>query len=101
MISISSAYYLFGIDSQMKLYIKYMVSLRCKIVVKSVLDKLGLQYQSIGLGEVEMNNDITAQKQDLLKRALQGYGLELMEDHKSILIEQIKKCHRRNGALSG
>ena len=36
----------------MKLYIKNMVCSRCKTTVKSELDNLGLQYDSLDLGEV-------------------------------------------------
>jgi hypothetical protein len=38
----------------MKLYIKYMVSIRCKLVVKAELDKLGIHYGIVDLGEVEI-----------------------------------------------
>jgi len=34
----------------MKFYIKYMVSLRCKLMVKHELEKLGLHYISVELG---------------------------------------------------
>ena len=37
----------------MKLYIKNMVCIRCKMVVKKELEKLGLLYNSVELGEVE------------------------------------------------
>ena len=43
----------------MKLYIKYMVSLRCKMVVKEELNKLGLRYVVVDLGMVEIPEDIT------------------------------------------
>jgi hypothetical protein len=33
--------------SFMKLYIKYMVSIRCKMAVKAVLDSMGLHYRSV------------------------------------------------------
>ena len=38
----------------MKLYIKYMVSLRCKMMVKEELNNLGLHYMNVSLGEVEI-----------------------------------------------
>jgi hypothetical protein len=37
-----------------KLYIKYMVSLRCKMMVKEELQKLGLRHMTIDLGMVEI-----------------------------------------------
>lgn len=74
----------------MKLYIKYMVSLRCKMLVKEELKKLGLHYVVVDLGVVEILEDITQQQRSQLKENLLRSGLELMDDKKSILIEKIK-----------
>jgi AraC-like DNA-binding protein len=74
----------------MKLFIKYMVCIRCKMVVKSELDKLGVHYKKVDLGEVDIIGELTPQQHDLLKRALVKSGLELMEDKKAVLIERIK-----------
>lgn len=74
----------------MNLYIKYMVSLRCKMIVKEELKKLGLRYLVVDLGTVEILEHITDEKRDILKRNLLKSGLELLDDKKSILIEKIK-----------
>ena len=74
----------------MKLYIKYMVSIRCKMVVKSELEKLGLHYTVIDLGHVEIKEDIASEQREQLKDALLKSGLELMDDKKAMLIEKIK-----------
>ncbi|MGF2412958.1 MAG: AraC family transcriptional regulator, partial [Ferruginibacter sp.] len=74
----------------MKLYIKYMVSIRCKMLVKTELEKLGLHYISVSLGEVEVMEEITAAQRETIKIALLKSGLELLDDKKSILIERIK-----------
>lgn len=74
----------------MKLYIKYMVSLRCKMMVKEELKKLGLKYVSVDLGIVEILEEITADQRDQLRKNLLTSGLELLEDNRSILIEKIK-----------
>ncbi|MCX6231272.1 MAG: AraC family transcriptional regulator [Bacteroidetes bacterium] len=74
----------------MKLYIKYMVSMRCKMAVKDELKKLGLHFIVVDLGEVEIMEDITAEERELLKAGLLNSGLELMDDKKAILIEKIK-----------
>jgi AraC-like DNA-binding protein len=67
-----------------------MVSIRCKMLVKSELDKLGLHYKMVDLGEVEIEENITADQNDQLKAALLKSGLELMDDKKARLIEKIK-----------
>lgn len=74
----------------MKLYIKYMVSLRCKMIVKDELKKLGLHYVIVDLGMIEILEDITKEQRILLKKRLMKSGLELMDDKRSILIERIK-----------
>lgn len=74
----------------MKLYIKYMVSLRCKMMVKEELRKLGLHYAIVELGMVEILEDITQKQREQLKKNLLKSGLELLDDKKNILIEKIK-----------
>ena len=67
-----------------------MVSIRCKMFVKSELEKLGLGYKTVDLGEVELEENISPEKWDALRSALLVSGLVLMEDKKSILVEKIK-----------
>lgn len=74
----------------MKLYIKYMVSIRCKMVVKEELDKLDLRYVILDLGTVELLDDLTPSQRSILKTELLKSGLELMDDKKTVLIEKIK-----------
>ena len=74
----------------LKLYIKYMVSNRCKIAVRDELKKLGLHFIVVDLGVVEIMENISMDKRMLLRQGLHISGLELMDDKKSILIEKIK-----------
>ncbi|WOK04192.1 helix-turn-helix domain-containing protein [Imperialibacter roseus] len=74
----------------MKLYIKYMVSIRCKMAVKEVLREMGLHFIVVDLGEVDVMEELTGDQQDELKAGLLRIGLELMEDKRAILIEKIK-----------
>jgi methylphosphotriester-DNA--protein-cysteine methyltransferase len=43
----------------MKLYIKNMVCSRCKAIVRTELDKLGVLYNSVELGEVTIEEKLT------------------------------------------
>lgn len=74
----------------MKLYIKYMVSSRCKMMVKEELKRLKLHYIVVDLGIVEILEDLMPEQREQLKIALLKSGLELMDDKKAILIEKIK-----------
>ena len=74
----------------MKIYVQNMVCIRCKMVVKSELEKLGLHYITVDLGEAEIQEEISAEQLAHLDVALKKSGLELMDDKKSILVEKIK-----------
>ncbi len=67
-----------------------MVSLRCKLMVKQELERLGLHYTSIELGAIEIVETINDEQKVKLKRNLALSGLELLDDKKNILIDKIK-----------
>jgi len=67
-----------------------MVSIRCKMVVKDELKKIGLHYVVVELGEADIVGNISIPQHDELKIALLRSGLELIHDKKSMLIEKIK-----------
>lgn len=67
-----------------------MVSIRCKMIVKEELTKLGIQYNNIELGMVEIPEDILTGQLEMLRQNLLRSGLELLDDKKAILIEKIK-----------
>lgn len=68
-----------------------MVSVRCKIIVQAIFDKVGLVCEVIDLGEVEVRGAISAGQLDQLRTALMESGLELMDNKKNVLIEKVKK----------
>lgn len=68
-----------------------MVSLRCKMMVRSELEKLGIMPTSLELGTVDISTELTPQVKALLHENLLRLGLELLDDKKSILIEKIKQ----------
>ena len=74
----------------MKLYIRNMVCIRCQMVVRSELKKLGLHSVYVELGEAEIKEEISNEQLELLRAGLKKTGLELMDDKKSMLVEKIK-----------
>lgn len=74
----------------MKLYIKNMVCNRCKMVVKSELEKLGLRLITVELGEVEMEGNLSDESKVQVSYLLEMLGFELIDNKKSRLIERIK-----------
>jgi len=76
----------------MKLYIKNMVCSRCKTTIKTELDKLGIQYISVEIGEVTIRKKLTSIQHHLLNVALEQFGFELINNEKNYLIEKLKKA---------
>jgi len=74
----------------MMLHIKNMESERCKTVVRNELNKLGLHYKKVELGEVELKAKISREKLKLIDIALKNAGLELLMDNKRRIVEKIK-----------
>jgi len=60
------------------------------MIVGNELKKLGLNHNNVELGMVEVIDEISSQKRELLKKNLLKSGLELLDDKRSILIEKIK-----------
>ena len=60
------------------------------MVVKDELAKLGMNTTVVDLGMVEIMEEISNEDRETLRINLLRSGLELLEDKKSILIEQIK-----------
>jgi len=74
----------------LKLFIKNMVCIRCKMVVRDQLQKLGYHPVIVELGEADITEDLNAAELEQVRAVFLQSGLELMEDKKSILIQKIK-----------
>lgn len=81
-----------------------MVCDRCKMVVKSELEKIGIFPVSVELGEVEFLGDFKGNQKHDLEKKLQSLGFELLEDKTTITIEKVKclivnLVHHQNNEL--
>ncbi|WP_222166894.1 helix-turn-helix domain-containing protein [Edaphocola aurantiacus] len=74
----------------MFIYVKYMVSQRCKLKVIEELEQLSIRYRSVELGSIEMDNPLSESTLQTLGANLKKSGLEILDDKRSILIERIK-----------
>ena len=61
-------------------------------MLKSELEKLGLRYIDVKIGEANIIEEIPSEKLERLDIALRKSGLQLMSDNKSILVEKIKSA---------
>lgn len=82
-----------------------MVCSRCKMVVKSELEKLGLQLFAVNLGEVETLAPISNKQKKEIAEHLKVFGFELIDDKKSRTIDKIKTLiidlvHHKNNEIT-
>jgi AraC-like DNA-binding protein len=68
-----------------------MLSIRCKLVLKTELEKLGITHGPIWLGGVNTNGNFSAEQRLLLSDALLKSGLVLMDDKNSLIVEKTKE----------
>ncbi len=67
-----------------------MVCNRCKMVVRSELEKLGLHPISVELGEVDIRDELQGYERQNIHATLQKFGFALLDDKKSVVIERVK-----------
>lgn len=67
-----------------------MVCIRCQMVVKAELEKLGMRYVYVNIGETDIIGKLSSTQLAQLDIELRKSGLQLMDDKKSILVEKIK-----------
>ncbi len=72
------------------LFVKNMVCNRCIMVVQQEMDKLGIAYQSIQLGAINLDAIPSEQVKESIANSLVPLGFEMIDDKKSVLIEKIK-----------
>lgn len=72
-----------------KLYVRYMLSLRCKNIVKSELNKLDIKHSISLQGALEFPDGISSVQQEQLKKNLLTSGLLLLDANESMMIDKI------------
>ncbi|WP_158837594.1 helix-turn-helix domain-containing protein [Polaribacter sp. L3A8] len=71
------------------LLIKNMVCARCKSTIIELLERHGLDIESIELGKVVVKQELK-NNYDAIKNRLKDLGFELIEDEVKVLIERVK-----------
>lgn len=64
--------------------------MRCQMVVKTELEKLGLHYADVKIGEADIIENLQPEQTEQLDSVLKVYGLQLLNNKKNILVERIK-----------
>ena len=74
----------------MKLYVRYNPSLICRKVLDQQLRSLNIPHEMSGLTELKILDDISDKTLFSLQHSLKEYGIELLENQKSVLVEKTK-----------
>ena len=69
-----------------------MVCDRCKTAVRGELDKAGVGYSSLELGEVELTEPVAAGALEKFRNGIEPLGFELIEDKPAREVNQIKQA---------
>lgn len=74
----------------MNLYIKYDIPVLCKRVLQDILDSQKHDYSLHTYREVELKETLSESELSDLSTRLNIYGIQIVESHKSILVQKIK-----------
>lgn len=74
----------------MKLFIKFDINTVCSLFLKEKLEERRINYTPLGFGEIELDKNLTSEELDYMKNDLEPFGLEIVENQKSVLVQKIK-----------
>ena len=74
----------------MKLYVKFDFTTICRNVLEEQLQHFNHKFRIPAFGEVEFLEPLLPQEMEELTAALQGYGIEVIENQKTALVQKIK-----------
>ncbi|RKN78694.1 helix-turn-helix domain-containing protein [Ulvibacterium marinum] len=74
----------------MKLYVKFDFNTTCKRVLEERLNAFGVDYNILGIGEVILKSSFSTEQLNQLQVSLDPYGIKIIDDEKSELVQRIK-----------
>lgn len=74
----------------MKVFVKFDFNAACKKILEDKLDECQIKFKSLGFGEVEFLEKVSDEKMELFTESLRPYGIEIVENQKTVLIQKIK-----------
>lgn len=74
----------------MRVFIKFDFNTICKKILQEKLDECQIKYRILGFGEVDFLERVSKEKMKLFTQSLSAYGIEIVENQKTVLIQKIK-----------
>jgi len=74
----------------MKAFLKFDFNVVTKKLLEEKLEGLGVKFNIVGFGEIEFLETLKPEKMEEITLLLNSYGIEVIENQKSILVQKIK-----------
>lgn len=74
----------------MKVFVKFDINKVCTTVLENVLIDINIEHKMVGFGEVDLAKPLTEEVAQQLSNKLDEYGIEVVQNQKSILVQKIK-----------
>ena len=74
----------------MKIHLKFDFKTICEAILKEQLGNMGINYQILGFGEVNLKTVLSDVKLQELSIVFKQYGIEIIENQKSIIVQKVK-----------
>jgi AraC-like DNA-binding protein len=76
----------------MRINLKIDFNLLSEIVLREQMEKLGVRYKICKAGEIIIEDDVEDETRERLISALNKYGIEVLDDKQSVIVERIKNA---------
>lgn len=76
----------------MKLYLKYDVQTIFRKILEEQLNTLNIKYEISGLGEIYFDEPLGIDDLKQVSTLLEIYGIEIINDHKSQVVQRVKEA---------
>ena len=74
----------------MKIFVKFDQNTACKKILEEKLDESLIKFRILGFGEVDILENVSDEKLNKFTEAVRPYGIEIVENQKTVLIQKIK-----------
>jgi AraC-like DNA-binding protein len=77
-------------SKHMKVFIKFEFNTVCNKILEEKLAEIQIKHRVLGFGEVEFLEKVSKEQMNHFQKSLQTYGIDIVENQKTILIQKIK-----------
>jgi AraC-like DNA-binding protein len=75
---------------KVNMHLKYDISMACRVILQEHLARFGISGNISGMGMVELDRELSVEQYKRLEYELKKYGIEIIENSKSAIVQQIK-----------